>query len=100
MSGLSNIYEQPFEKQKTGDWRKLAPIAARDETPCDNNNDNNSYNNNVAGMNALNVSVNAPWGGKQMGKKVSPPGEDLEIGGQKIKTKKNIRTTTYSSSSY
>ena len=59
-----------------------------------NNNDNNS-NNNVAGMNALDFSANAPWGGKK--KDVQEhPGTNSEVGGRKTK-KTKIPCGTFSS---
>ena len=53
-----------------------------------NNNDNNS-NNNVAGMNALDFSANAPWGGKKKGGTRTSWGE---LSGRGAKNEENKNT--------
>ena len=42
----------------------------------------NSSMHNVAGMNALDISVNAPWGDKKKAKQFTP-GANSEVGGAK-----------------
>lgn len=101
MSSLNTIYEKSFEKQKSGDWGSLrhSPAGDGDETLSDakrgrakaifnmkknsgsSNNDYDSNNNNVAGVSAMDCSVNSPWGDKTIDETI-PRGENQEGGGR------------------